>query len=83
MASTCPGYMQYAVIRIDPVAMVKHFNDPCAEADAAKLLTKKYLVYLDSAYDLPVPGSEWFFFAVNPISTTLPPNDPARGINPD
>ncbi len=53
MARTCPGYMQYAVIHIDPVAMVKHFNDPCAETDAAKLLTKKYLVYLDAVSPIP------------------------------
>ena len=36
----------YAVVRIDPVAMVEHLNDPIALQQARALLTKKYLVYL-------------------------------------
>lgn len=45
----CPGSMQYAVIRIDPVGMVEHFDDPVAtqEAEAQAMHAKKYLVYLD------------------------------------
>ncbi len=47
----CPGSMQYAVIRIDTVAMVDHFQDSeSAVIEAAKaqaMHAKKYLVYLD------------------------------------
>ena len=43
----CPNELQYAVIRMDAVAMVEHFNDPIATAEAQALETKKYLVYLN------------------------------------
>ncbi|EIW54306.1 uncharacterized protein TRAVEDRAFT_31308 [Trametes versicolor FP-101664 SS1] len=75
--------MQYAVIRIDPVAMVEHFDDPFATEEAEAMHAKKYLMYLDHAMDLPFPTSQWFRFHVSPIATALPPKDPKRGITPD
>ncbi|KAI0350621.1 hypothetical protein OH77DRAFT_1430801 [Trametes cingulata] len=80
MKRLCPGSLQYAVIRIDPVAMVEHLNDPIATAEAQRLCPKKYLVYLDNALDLPFPTSPWFRFQVSPIGTTLRPEEPARGV---
>ena len=47
MKRFCPGGLFYAVIRMDAVAMVEHFNDPVATAAAQALNTKKYLVYLE------------------------------------
>ncbi|KAI8978344.1 hypothetical protein BD414DRAFT_495273 [Trametes punicea] len=47
MKRFCPSALQYAVIRMDPVAMVEHFNDPVATSEALALKTKKNLVYLD------------------------------------
>lgn len=42
-----PNPGTYAVIRMNPVAMVKDLNDPEALVAAEALQTKKYLVYLD------------------------------------
>ena len=47
MKRLCPGSFQYAVIRMDPVAMVEHYHDPIATVEARALRPKKYLVYLD------------------------------------
>ncbi|KAH9846489.1 hypothetical protein C2E23DRAFT_744022 [Lenzites betulinus] len=83
MKRFCPESHQYAAIRIDPVAMVAHFQDPVATAMAQALHPKTYLVYLNDAIDLPFPSSEWFRFDVSPIGTTLHPEDPAHGISSD
>ncbi|KAI0629493.1 hypothetical protein C8Q77DRAFT_1140662 [Trametes polyzona] len=80
MKRICPGSLQYAIMRIDPVSTVAHFADADALKDAQALNTKKYLVYLDHANDLPLPTSQWFEFQVSPIGTTLHPEDPARGV---
>ncbi|OSC96774.1 hypothetical protein PYCCODRAFT_1249038 [Trametes coccinea BRFM310] len=79
----CPSLYQYAVVRMDPVAMVKHFDDPIATSEAQALACKKYLVYLDHGIDLPFPTNLWFRFEVCLIGTTLRPEDPARGITSD
>lgn len=42
-----PTMMLYAVIRMDPVAMVEHLNDPIATQAAAAMQPKKYLVYIE------------------------------------
>lgn len=42
-----PNASWYAVIRMDPVATVRHLNDPVATAAAEALSPKKYLVYLE------------------------------------
>ena len=47
MKRICPGSLQYAIMRIDPVSTVAHFADADASKDAQALNTKKYLVYLD------------------------------------
>ncbi|KAI8978347.1 hypothetical protein BD414DRAFT_495277 [Trametes punicea] len=83
MKRLCPGSLQYAVVRIDPVAMVEHLNDPTATAAARALRPKKYLVYLTSAMDLPFPSSAWFRHLVSLIGTTLRPEEPDRGITSD
>ncbi|KAI9067481.1 hypothetical protein FKP32DRAFT_265968 [Trametes sanguinea] len=83
MKRFCPGGLQYAVIRIDPVAMVEHFNDPIATAEARALETKKYLVYLEVAIDMPFPTNRWFKYEVSLIGATLRAEDPSRGITPD
>lgn len=41
-----PNAGSYAVIRLNPVAMVKHLNDSEALSAAEALQTKAYLVYL-------------------------------------
>ncbi|KAI0664038.1 hypothetical protein C8Q70DRAFT_905144 [Cubamyces menziesii] len=83
MKRLCPGSFQYAVIRMDPVAMVEHYHDPIATVEARALRPKKYLVYLDLSLDLPLPESAWFRFQISPIGTTLRPKEPARGIASD
>ncbi|OSC96777.1 hypothetical protein PYCCODRAFT_1378485 [Trametes coccinea BRFM310] len=83
MKRFCPAAFQFAVIRMDPVAMVEHFDDPIATAEAHALVTKKYLVYLDLGVDMPFPTNRWFRYKVRLIGSTLRPADPANGITPD
>ncbi|KAI0669541.1 hypothetical protein C8Q78DRAFT_992654 [Trametes maxima] len=83
MKRICPGASQYAVMRMDPVAMVEHFGDRDATLEAQRLIPNKYLVYLDNALDLPFPKSAWFRFQVSPIGTTLRPEETSRGITED
>lgn len=42
-----PNTDTYAVIRMNPVAMVKDLNDPEALSAAEALQTKAYLIYID------------------------------------
>ncbi|KAI9067486.1 hypothetical protein FKP32DRAFT_1563702 [Trametes sanguinea] len=83
MKSFCPLSRQYAVIQMDPVGMVKHFDDPIALAAAQAMRPKKYLVYLDHAIDLPSLTNPWFRYKVSPIATTLRPEDSEAGITSD
>ena len=47
MQEDVPCDRSFAVIRMDPVAMVRHLNDPEATRAAKALSPRKYLVYLD------------------------------------
>ena len=47
MQEEVPCDRSFAVIRMDPVAMVRHLNDPEATRAAEALSPRKYLVYLD------------------------------------
>ena len=49
-----PPLRLYAVIQMDPVAMVKHLDDPVALKEARALRPQKYLVYL---IDVRLPSS--------------------------
>lgn len=42
----CTMPYHYGSLRIDPVVSVKHLNDAVAKAEARKLHTQRYLVYL-------------------------------------
>ena len=42
-----PSPSRYAVIHLDPVAMVQHLNDEKALEAAEAMCPKKYLVYID------------------------------------
>ncbi|OSC96647.1 hypothetical protein PYCCODRAFT_1440926 [Trametes coccinea BRFM310] len=83
MKSFCPDFQRYAVIQMDPVGMVKHFDDPIALSAAQAMRPRKYLVYLDYPLDLPTPSNPWYRYIVNPIGTTLRPEDSGRGITSD
>ncbi|KAH9889315.1 hypothetical protein C8Q73DRAFT_653752 [Cubamyces lactineus] len=83
MKRLCPGSFQYAVVRMDPVAMVEHYQDPIAMAEARALPSRKYLAYLDLPLDLPLHESAWFRFQISLIGTTLRPEEPDRGITSD
>ncbi|KAI0364944.1 hypothetical protein BV20DRAFT_1039134 [Pilatotrama ljubarskyi] len=83
MKTFCPLPGRFAVIRMDPVGMVKHYEDPIALAAAQAMRAKKYLVYLHTALDMPTPTNPWFRFEVCPIGTTLRPANEDEGITPD
>ncbi|KAI0629485.1 hypothetical protein C8Q77DRAFT_1065328 [Trametes polyzona] len=83
MKLTCPDPFIYAVIRMDPVAMVEHFKDPEATARARAMVTKKYLFYTEAVLDLPFITNSWFRFIASPIATTLRDPDPEKHYTPD
>ncbi|KAI0692636.1 hypothetical protein C8T65DRAFT_72799 [Cerioporus squamosus] len=68
----------FAVIRMDPVAMIRrHLNDPEALRAAEALSPRSYLVYLDNHHRLrtwaPKP---WHNFRIYPIGPSVrPPNE--------
>ncbi|PIL33681.1 hypothetical protein GSI_04305 [Ganoderma sinense ZZ0214-1] len=81
-----PLQRRFAVVQVDPVAMVMMAGlgrDVEALAAAKALVTKKYLVYLESGIDLPMPQSQWCRYRVNPVATTLREECPEWGASPD
>ncbi|KAI0690788.1 hypothetical protein C8T65DRAFT_671286 [Cerioporus squamosus] len=79
-----PTRRKFAVVRMDPIFMVSHLDlDSLAIQEAAAMRPKKYLVYIDAPQDLPLPGSEWCHYWVQPIATTLRPAVPEEGITED
>lgn len=42
-----PNACAYAAIRLDPVAVVSHLNDPQSSLEAQALRPQTYLIYLD------------------------------------
>ncbi|KAH9850699.1 hypothetical protein C2E23DRAFT_734382 [Lenzites betulinus] len=79
----CPHPYRYAVMQMDPVGMISHFQDPIATAAAQAIRPKKYLVYLDYPVDLPSVTCKWFRYDVSLIGTTLRPEDSANGLTSD
>ncbi|KAI0653325.1 hypothetical protein C8Q70DRAFT_1059397 [Cubamyces menziesii] len=79
----CPMPFLYAAIRMDPVAMVEHLQDPIALAAARKLQPKTYLVYIEAQLELPFPGKPWYRFCVCPIGTSLRPEDKVHDLTPE
>ncbi|KAI0326071.1 hypothetical protein GY45DRAFT_1356434 [Cubamyces sp. BRFM 1775] len=71
MKRYCPTGFQYAVIRMDAMGMVEHFNDPIATAEAQALVTKISTIPCCCLYE------------VSPVGTTLRPEDPSHGITAD
>ncbi|KAI0664048.1 hypothetical protein C8Q70DRAFT_215498 [Cubamyces menziesii] len=78
-----PSPRSYAVIRLDPVGMVRPFNDAQALLEAQAMQPKPYLIYLRMERALPWPDQPWYRFEIEPIATTLRPEDEARGITSD
>ncbi|KAJ8461989.1 hypothetical protein ONZ51_g11188 [Trametes cubensis] len=79
--SPTPG--SYAVIRLNPVEMVRSFNDSEALNQAQAMQPKSYLVYLHWELALPFPDQPWYKFDIRPIATSLRPEDKARCISSD
>ncbi|KAJ8461987.1 hypothetical protein ONZ51_g11191 [Trametes cubensis] len=79
----CPSPGSYAVIRLDPVAMVQRFDDPQALLQAQAMRPKSYLVYLVWDLALPFPDQPWYAFEIQPIAPSLRSEDKAQGITFD
>ncbi|KAJ3007063.1 hypothetical protein NUW54_g3693 [Trametes sanguinea] len=78
----CPSPGAYAVIRLNPVEMVKHLGDAEALEQAKALTPRFHLIYLSLDMALPFPGRPWYRFRVSPIAPKLRKEDPKRGITP-
>ncbi|RPD57867.1 hypothetical protein L226DRAFT_472486, partial [Lentinus tigrinus ALCF2SS1-7] len=78
-----PGY--YAVIRIDPEAMVTDLglDDPETIQESRNMPRKKYLVYLEWPTELPMPHMRWCRYEVSPTGTTLRSVDETRCFTSD
>ncbi|RPD56389.1 hypothetical protein L226DRAFT_513177 [Lentinus tigrinus ALCF2SS1-7] len=69
-----PDDQSFAVIRMDPVAMVRHLDDPEALKAAEALSPQSYLVYLDGHNRLPIWGPKpWYSFDIHLIGPCLRP----------
>ncbi|KAI0327909.1 hypothetical protein GY45DRAFT_1072970 [Cubamyces sp. BRFM 1775] len=79
----CTMPFRYAAIRMDPVAMVEHFQGPIALAAAREMRPKTYLVYIEGQLELPFPGKPWYRFYVYPIGTSLRPADKVHDLTPE
>ncbi|KAI0716940.1 hypothetical protein C8Q76DRAFT_601397, partial [Earliella scabrosa] len=78
-----PRARRFAVIRMNPEAMVAHLQDPAAMHAAKALQPKKYLVYLHYPQDLAMPDSTWCRYRISPVATTPRPAVPDMGITSD
>ncbi|KAH9889318.1 hypothetical protein C8Q73DRAFT_736834, partial [Cubamyces lactineus] len=78
-----PSPRSYAVIQLDPVEMVRPFNDAQALLEAQAMQPKSYLIYLRLERALPWPDQPWYRFEIEPIATTLRPEDETRCITSD
>ncbi|KAI0752786.1 hypothetical protein C8Q80DRAFT_475904 [Daedaleopsis nitida] len=79
-----PPMNQFAVIRMNPIAMVQELTlDDRALSRARAMHPQKYLVYLDIPLQLPIPGHPWCKYSVAPVATVLRPDDPGRGLASD
>ncbi|KAI0364940.1 hypothetical protein BV20DRAFT_955214, partial [Pilatotrama ljubarskyi] len=79
--SPSPG--AYAVVRLNPVEMVKVLEDSTAAAEAEAMEPKAYLVWLNLELALPFPDQPWYRFHVCPIGLGLRPRDTETGITPE
>ncbi|KAI0350643.1 hypothetical protein OH77DRAFT_1412785 [Trametes cingulata] len=81
--SPSPG--TYAVVRMDPVAMVEELgiDDVEAVAAARAMQPKSYLIYLDFDLELPFPNKPWYRYQVRPVAPSLRAEDLDEGITPD
>ncbi|KAL1937863.1 hypothetical protein VTO73DRAFT_12756 [Trametes versicolor] len=78
-----PNTPCYAVIRMDPVAMVRKLDDTEA-MDAARVMTpQSYVVFLSMELALPFPKKPWYRYAVNVIAPSLREEDAAKRITVD
>ncbi|OSC97337.1 hypothetical protein PYCCODRAFT_1145966 [Trametes coccinea BRFM310] len=78
--SPSPG--AYAVIRLNPLEMVKHLDDAEAVEQAKALSPRFHLVYLSMEMALPFPGRPWYRFEVSPIATKPREHITKNGITP-
>ncbi|RPD57907.1 hypothetical protein L227DRAFT_505988, partial [Lentinus tigrinus ALCF2SS1-6] len=79
-----PTALKFVVVRMDPISMVSHLGlDSIAISEATAMEPKKYLVYLDTPQDLPMPTSEWCRYWVQPVATVLRPAVPEQGFTSD
>ncbi|KAL1937866.1 hypothetical protein VTO73DRAFT_12759 [Trametes versicolor] len=87
MASTplffSPNAPCYAVIRMDPVAMVKKLDDPEALAAARAMTPQSYVVYLNLEPELPFPNKPWYRYDISMIAPSLREEDAVKGITAD
>ncbi|KAM5537845.1 hypothetical protein V8D89_008487 [Ganoderma adspersum] len=70
---------------MDPLTMVKDLglDDPETLVAIETFRPKKYLVYVDTALDDPMPYSKWCRYSLTVIGSTLCPADRQNGILPD
>ncbi|EIW54181.1 uncharacterized protein TRAVEDRAFT_76103, partial [Trametes versicolor FP-101664 SS1] len=78
-----PNTSTYAVIRMNPIAMVKDLHDPEALAAAEGLQPKAYLIYIDYELELPFPNKPWYRYDVSAIAPSLRAEDVDEGYAAD
>ncbi|KAL7277677.1 hypothetical protein ACG7TL_008608 [Trametes sanguinea] len=80
---TGPSPGTYVVLRLNPVEMVRHLDDPIAIAEAREMRTKSHLVILEMERALPFPNRPWYRFDVHSIAPRLRDEEPQKGLTSD
>ncbi|KAK0234058.1 hypothetical protein IW262DRAFT_1452607 [Armillaria fumosa] len=78
-----PHFGEYIVLKLDPVASLKHLDDPVVTKACGALGSKNYVTCVINLLSFPLPGVEYINVAVTLVSQGLPNSDPDRFILPD
>ncbi|KAK0466067.1 uncharacterized protein EV420DRAFT_1636672 [Desarmillaria tabescens] len=78
-----PHFGEYIVLKLDPVASLKHLDDPEVTEACEALESKSYVACVINLLSFPLPGVEYINIAVTLVSQGLPNSDLDRFILPE
>ncbi|KAH9946875.1 hypothetical protein B0H21DRAFT_692891 [Amylocystis lapponica] len=83
MSTFVPLHGTYLTVSIDPVATVQRFHDPDVTETARRMPTRKYIAYVNTIYDLPLPWNPSHKCAIQFVGRGLPTRFSYRSIRPE
>ncbi|EED80628.1 predicted protein [Postia placenta Mad-698-R] len=73
----------YLVLWLDPVKMVQHFDNPILHAAVGQLSPGKYVAYVATNTDFPMPDRPWHRCFVRLAGLGMPKDEPEQFITSD